>query len=64
MEKLFYTAQDLADMLGYSKDKAYRIIKDMNSQLKEKAKQENKEVLVFSGRINKEYFDKRIKVEV
>ena len=34
------------------------------SELKEKAKEENKEVLIFNGRINKDYFDKRIKLEV
>lgn len=64
MEKLFYTAQDISEMLGYSKDKAYRIIKELNIKLKEKAKEENKEVLIFNGRINKDYFDKRIKLEV
>ena len=47
-------------------DKVYSSLKKNKEyiQLKEKAKEENKEVLIFNGRINKDYFDKRIKLEV
>ena len=47
MEKLFYTAQDISEMLGYSKDKAYRIIKELNIQLKEKQVLVSENILLF-----------------
>ena len=59
MEKLFYTADDISKILGYSKTKAYGIIKQLNIELKEK----DKNIIIFPGRINKNYFDKRIQIK-
>ena len=36
MTKIFYSAQDVADLIGVSVSKAYQIIAQMNSELKEK----------------------------
>lgn len=47
MEKLFYTAQDISEILGYSKDKAYRIIEESNIQLKEKQVLVSENILLF-----------------
>lgn len=38
MTKIFYSAQDVADLIGVSVSKAYQIIAQMNSELKEKLK--------------------------
>lgn len=34
MEKIYITANELIDMLGISRAKAYNLIKEMNSELK------------------------------
>ena len=33
-EKMYYTAQEIAQMLGISQGKAYKILREMNAQLK------------------------------
>ena len=63
MEKLFYSAKDVAEITGYSKNKSYDIIKKLNTELREKFKNKEIKPLIFDGKINKEYFDKRIKGE-
>ncbi len=63
MEKLFYSAKDVAEITGYSKNKSYDIIRKLNTELKEKFSNKENKPLIFEGRINKEYFDKRIKGE-
>lgn len=63
MEKLFYSAKDIAEITGYSKNKSYDIIRKLNTELKEKFKNKKIQPLIFDGKINKEYFDKRIKGE-
>ena len=35
-EKLFYSAQEVAGMLGISKGKAYNILRQMNSELEKR----------------------------
>lgn len=57
MEKLFYDANDLIKLTGYSESKVYKIIKDINQKIKERAKSQGREVIVFSGKVRKEYFD-------
>ena len=57
MEKLFYDAKDIAIMTGYSESKVYKIIKDINQKVKERAKNKGKDILVFNGKVRKEYFD-------
>ena len=53
-ETIFMTAQEVADLLGVSKGLAYRMIKDMNNQLKKEG------YLTISGKINRTYFNERI----
>lgn len=49
-EKMYYTAQEIAQMLGISQGKAYKILREMNAQLK------NKGYLTIPGKIPTEYF--------
>ncbi len=49
-EKKFLTADDVADILGISKSTAYRIIKNLNDELKEKRK------ITVAGKISSKYF--------
>lgn len=53
MTKIFYSAQDVADLIGVSVSKAYQIIAQMNSELKEKG------YLVQRGRVPIAYFNDR-----
>lgn len=54
MNNLFYTAAQVAEMLGVSKQKAYKIISEMNDELEQKG------FLVIRGRISRKYFESRI----
>ena len=49
-ERMYYTAQDLQEMLGISRALAYKILKKMNDDL------EARGFLVIPGRIPKAYF--------
>ena len=49
-EKMYYTAQEIAAMLGISQGKAYKILREMNDQLKSKG------YLTILGKIPTEYF--------
>lgn len=54
MEKKDYiNAQDLANLLGISVSRAYRVIRQLNDELKEKG------YLVIAGRVPAKYFEKR-----
>lgn len=46
----FYTAQEVATMLGISKTSAYRVIKRLNTELEEKG------YITIIGKISKHYF--------
>ena len=46
----FYTAQEVATMLGVSKTSAYRVIKRLNAELDEKG------YITITGKISKRYF--------
>lgn len=50
MSKIYYSAEDIAEMLGVSKASAYNIIKKLNTELEEKG------FLVVSGKISRAYF--------
>lgn len=52
--KIFYDADDIAEMLNVSKPTAYRIIKKLNSELIEKG------YITISGRVPKKYFDEKM----
>lgn len=51
--KMFITATDMADMLGISKGHAYKLIRELNSELKKEG------YIVIAGKIPKDYFKKR-----
>ena len=51
-----YYAQDVMQMLGVGQTTAYKIIQELNKELKEKGK------ITISGRVNKKYFDERVSV--
>lgn len=54
MSKLFYTAQEVADMLGVSKSKAYMMIQEWNEELK------GTKWISLPGKVNKKYFQEKI----
>lgn len=60
MEKMFYTAKDISKILGYSLPKSYSIIKQLNIELLKEAEKENKQIVIFNGRISKDYFHKKV----
>lgn len=49
-ERMYYTAQEIAAMLGISQGKAYKILREMNTQLHAKG------YLTIPGKIPSEYF--------
>ena len=51
--RVFYTANDIACLLGISKAKAYQIIKGLNEEL------EKRGYIVLAGKISKAYFTER-----
>lgn len=51
--KIYITANELAEMLGVSAGHAYKIIRRMNQEL------EKEGYLVISGKVPKRYFEKR-----
>lgn len=54
MEKLFYTAQEVADMLGVSKSQAYTMIKKWNKELADR------DFIAIAGKVTKKYVDEKI----
>lgn len=53
-EKLFLTATDVAKILRTSEATAYRIIRDLNEELKKKGK------IILPGKISHRYFEEKI----
>lgn len=49
-EKIYYSAEDIANMLGVSMGKSYKILREMNKKLSEKG------FLTIAGKIPVEYF--------
>lgn len=54
MANLFYTAQEVAEMLGVSKSQAYIMIKEWNKELKEM------NYLAIPGKVSKKYLQEKI----
>lgn len=48
---LFYTAGEVQDMLGVSRGKAYKLVKDLNEELRAMG------YIVVAGKIPKKYFN-------
>lgn len=53
-EKRYYTAPEVAEFLGVSLTSAYRIIKQLNDNLKAEG------FIVVPGKIGKSYFHKKV----
>lgn len=53
MERRYYTAQEVADIIGVSKTKAYGIIRQLNAELKENG------YIVVSGKVPMAYFNQK-----
>ena len=53
MNSRFYTAKEVAGMLGVSESKAYTLIKSLNAELKEKG------YITLAGKIPKAYFNEK-----
>lgn len=49
-ESLYYTAMEIADLLGISRGHAYKIVKQLNTELA------NKGYITIAGRIPKKFF--------
>ncbi len=53
MSTTFMKVQDVADELGISKSYAYKIVQQLNEELKAQG------FITISGRVNKQYFTER-----
>lgn len=53
-KKNFLTAQDIADEMGVSKSYAYKILKQLNAEMKELG------YLTVAGRVDANYFRKKV----
>lgn len=52
-QSIFISAQEVADMLGISKSKAYRIVSELNEEL------EAKGFITVAGRVSRKYFEEK-----
>ena len=52
-QSIFISAQEVADMLGISKSKAYRIVRELNEEL------EAKGFITVAGRVSRKYFEEK-----
>lgn len=50
---IYYTADDVAEMLGVSMSQAYKVVKTLNNELKEK------NVIIQAGRVPKPFFHEK-----
>ena len=53
MSKTFYTAEDIAGILGRSENYAYKLIRDLNKELADQG------YIVVRARIPRKYFEAR-----
>ena len=54
MENRFIRAEDVAVELGVSKPYAYKLIRQLNEELRKKG------FLTIAGRVNRQYFEERL----
>ena len=55
---IFYYVDDVMDLLGVSRYKAYKIIQDLNAELKDSG------YIGVSGRVPKKYFNERFYADI
>ena len=53
MNKMYLTAEEIAEILGVSKGFAYRLIRDLNAELKAKG------FIVVAGKLPTKYFKEK-----
>lgn len=53
-QSIFISAQEVADMLGISKSKAYRIVRELNEEL------EAKGFITVAGRVSRKFFEEKV----
>ena len=53
MEKLYYTANEVSQMIGVGRTLGYNIVKQMNKELEEKG------FITVLGKVSKDYFDEK-----
>ena len=54
MSNFFYTAQEVADLIGVSKSQAYIMMQDWNKELA------SKEFITIAGKVSKKYLQEKI----
>lgn len=52
-EKIFISAEEVSKILGVSKPYAYKLIKQMNEELKEKG------FITVAGKVSRRYFEEK-----
>lgn len=52
-QSIFISTQEVADMLGISKSKAYRIVRELNEEL------EAKGFITVAGRVSRKFFEEK-----
>lgn len=52
-QSIFISAQEVADMLGISKSKAYRIVSELNEEL------EAKGFITVAGKVSRKFFEEK-----
>lgn len=55
-EKIMLDADDISEILGIKKTRAYSIIRELNAELKQKGK------LTIRGRVNRRFFESKINI--
>ena len=51
--KVYYTAMEVAKMLGVSRAKGYKIVRELNEELTKKG------YIVIAGKISKKFFEEK-----
>lgn len=54
METVFYTAEEVAEMLGISKSHSYKLIRELNEELKAKG------YTTIRGKVSRLFFEEKI----
>lgn len=52
-QSIFISAKEVADMLGISKSKAYRIVRELNEEL------ETKGFITVAGKVSRKFFEEK-----
>ncbi len=63
MEKYYYNKKDIMEITGYKEDKARQIIKQLNLELEELYKNENKPIYIIKSGVPIWFFKKMTGIE-